>query len=311
MRKLSCYISVIIPAYNVEAFLARCLDSVLEQSFSNFEVIVIDDGSRDRTAEIIRGYQQKDARVIGIFKENGGVTSARNAGVAKAKGDYLFFLDGDDYVPSTALNDLFVGTEQGKNDVVFGLFALAWEGKQKIYQVDDFGTISNLEYLKLLTTGRAPWQICSKLIRRALFYVGELEVPTDLAVGEDALTLFQLVEKANTISMVNKLVYYYVQRENSVMHMGSPKLANDNLRAAELISKTIEKSGLMPELSLYVLALRLLFLLMAFQKSRQNVCRDSIKRILKEYDERKQVMDLFSFSKKWKIRIVVGYYKYF
>ncbi|MEI3420776.1 MAG: glycosyltransferase family A protein [Butyricimonas faecihominis] len=109
MRKLSCYISVIIPAYNVEAFLARCLDSVLEQSFSNFEVIVVDDGSRDRTAEIIRGYQQKDSRVVGIFKENGGVTSARNAGVAKAKGDYLFFLDGDDYVPSTALNDLFVG----------------------------------------------------------------------------------------------------------------------------------------------------------------------------------------------------------
>ncbi|WP_302298460.1 glycosyltransferase family 2 protein [Butyricimonas virosa] len=311
MRELSCYISVIIPAYNVEAFLARCLDSVLGQSFRNFEVVVVDDGSRDRTAEIIRGYQQKDSRVVGIFKENGGVTSARNAGVAKAKGDYLFFLDGDDYIPSTALNDLFVGADQGKNDVVFGLFALVWKGKQKIYQVNDFGTISNLEYLKLLATGKAPWQIWSKLIRRTLFYGGELEVPTDLAVGEDALTLFQLVEKANTISMVNKLVYYYVQRENSVMHTGSPKLANDNLRAAKLISKSVEKSGLMTELSLYVLALRLLFLLMAFQKSRQNVCRDSVEEILKEYDEHKQVMDLFSFSKKWKIRIIVGYYKCF
>ena len=311
MREFSCYISVIIPAYNVEAFLARCLNSVLKQSFSNFEVIVVDDGSRDGTAEIIRSYQKKDSRVVGVFKENGGVTSARNTGVAKAKGNYLFFLDGDDYVPSTALYDLFVGTEQGKNDIVFGLFALAWKGKQKIYQVNDFGTISNLEYLKLLTTGKAPWQICSKLIRRTLFNAGEFEIPTDLAVGEDALTLFQLVERANTISMVNKLVYYYVQRENSVMHTGSPKLANDNLRAAKLIGKSIEKCGLMAELSLYMLALRLLFLLIAFQKSRQNVCRDYVEEILKEYDEHKQVMDLFPFSKKWKIRIIVEYYKYF
>ena len=95
------------------------------------------------------------------------------------------------------------------------------------------------------------------------------------------------------------------------MHTGSPKLANDNLRAAKLIGKSIEKCGLMAELSLYMLALRLLFLLMAFQKSRQNVCRDYVEEILKEYDEHKQVMDLFPFSKKWKIRIIVEYYKYF
>lgn len=265
MRESSCHISVIIPAYNVEAFLTRCLDSVLEQTFRDFEVIVVDDGSLDGTSEIIRDYQQKDSRVVGVFKENGGVTSARCVGVAEAKGEYLFFLDGDDYIPSTALEDLFIGTQQEMNDIVFGLFALEWEGKRKVYQVDNFGTVSSIEYLKLLMTGRAPWQLCSKLIRRVLFCTGKLQVPTDLAVGEDALTLFQLVEKARYVAMVDKIVYYYIQRSGSVMHTNNnPKLADDNLRAAGLIGESIERAGL--ELSSHVLALHLLFLLMAFQK---------------------------------------------
>lgn len=311
MSELICRISVIIPAYNVEFFIRRCLSSVLEQTFIDFEVIVVDDGSKDRTGAIIKEYQQQDTRVIGVFKENGGVTSARNAGVALARGEYLFFLDGDDYVPRTALSDLYRQIEEDHSDIVFGLFALDENGKRHVYRVDDFGRVSQIEYLKLLMTGKAPWQLWSKLIKRDLFLRGKIELPADLAVGEDALTLFQLTLKARSVSMVNHTVYYYVQRGDSVMHVVSPKLANDNLRAANLIVECIERKGLSSELLLHILALRLLFLLMAFQRAKLQVCRDYVQTIVLQYKEHKEVMELFKFSKRLKIRMVLNVYKWF
>ena len=91
-------ISIIIPAYNIEQYIGATLDSVLAQSYSNLEVIVVDDGSRDGTGNVIDRYAQKDHRIIAIHKENGGVTSARLRGVAEASGEWIGFVDGDDYI---------------------------------------------------------------------------------------------------------------------------------------------------------------------------------------------------------------------
>lgn len=310
-KHYNCAISIIVPAYNAESFLRICLDSILKQTFTDFEVIVVDDGSIDNTKLIIREYQELDYRILGIYKENGGVTSARNAGVQFSKGKYLFFLDSDDYIPSSALNDLFQVAENESSDIVFGLFALIENQKCKIYHVNDFGQISKLEYLKLLCTGRAPWQLCSKLFRRELYQVENLMIPQSLAVGEDALALFQLVLHAQKISMVNKTVYYYVQRSNSVMHTKNIKLANDNFIAANSIVHILDKdcSGL--ELPLYGIALRMLFLLMAFQQGGMKVDRELVCPLLKDYTDYLNVMGLFSWKKRIKIQLVISLYKWF
>ena len=91
-------ISVIIPVYNVEKYLARCIDSVLRQTYHNFEIILVDDGTPDRSGEICDEYAAKDARISVIHKENGGLSSARNAGIEAAKGQWLQFVDSDDYI---------------------------------------------------------------------------------------------------------------------------------------------------------------------------------------------------------------------
>lgn len=91
-------VSVIIPAYNIEDYIGRCLDSVLSQTYKNLEIIVIDDGSSDRTGEILDDYEKKNHRMKVIHKENGGVSSARNIGIDRANGDYIGFVDGDDWV---------------------------------------------------------------------------------------------------------------------------------------------------------------------------------------------------------------------
>lgn len=310
MSELShCAISVIVAAYNAESFLRDCLDSVLRQTFVDFEIIIVDDGSKDNTATIIKEFQRLDKRVLGLFKENGGVTSAREAGVQVAKGKYLFFLDSDDYIPDTALDDLYSVAENEGNDIVFGLFALTNGKKNKVYFVEDFGNISNLDYLKLLCTGRAPWQLCSKLIKRELYRVDALVVPKNIAVGEDALTLFQLVMQAQKVTMVNKIVYYYVQRKDSVMHTRNVKLANDNLIAADLIVQQLENKYA-SELRLYGLALKMLFLLMAFQRGGTNVNRALVRPVLEGYREHPSVMSLFRFYKRIKVQIVINIYKW-
>lgn len=96
--------SIIVPVYNAETTLNRCVDSILAQTYRNFELILVDDGSRDRSAEIIDQYASADPRVIAIHKLNGGVSSARNAGLDRATGDYVAFIDADDYVDSNYLD---------------------------------------------------------------------------------------------------------------------------------------------------------------------------------------------------------------
>ena len=93
-------ISVIVPVYNVEKYLCSCIDSILAQTFTDFELLLIDDGSRDKSGEICDEYANKDCRVKVFHKENGGVSSARNLGIDESKGEYLFFVDSDDIISS-------------------------------------------------------------------------------------------------------------------------------------------------------------------------------------------------------------------
>ena len=102
-------ISVIVPVYNAEKYLQRCVDSILKQSFTDFEVLLIDDGSHDRSGELCDEYGEKDNRVRVFHKENGGVSSARNVGLDNASGEYISFVDADDYLETNAMSDsLFI-----------------------------------------------------------------------------------------------------------------------------------------------------------------------------------------------------------
>ena len=106
-------VTVIVPAYNMEKYLARCLDSLLAQSYTDLEILVIDDGSKDRTYEIAERYAGKDGRIKAFHKENGGVSSARNLGIEKATGEYILFMDPDDLIEADSVEVLVRSMESG------------------------------------------------------------------------------------------------------------------------------------------------------------------------------------------------------
>ena len=110
-------VSVIIPAYNIEDYIGRCLDSIISQTYKNLEIIVVDDGSRDHTGEILDNYAKKDRRIKVIHKENGGVSSARNKGIEAAEGDYIGFIDGDDLIESEMYKTLVDLLEEENADI--------------------------------------------------------------------------------------------------------------------------------------------------------------------------------------------------
>ncbi len=119
MKDLKPKISVIIPVYNVENYLRECVDSVLNQTFSDYEIILVDDGSTDISGKICDKYAVKDDRVNVIHKKNGGLSNARNVGLKKAVGEYIYFLDSDDYIKTDALEKLYNTAISEKADVVF------------------------------------------------------------------------------------------------------------------------------------------------------------------------------------------------
>ena len=116
MNKL---VSIIIPVYNVEKYLAECIESVLKQTYQNIEILLIDDGSPDNSGKICDEYEEKDSRVRVIHKENGGVSSARNVGLEQANGEYITFIDSDDFVSESYIEELYIALENGNSDLAF------------------------------------------------------------------------------------------------------------------------------------------------------------------------------------------------
>ena len=138
-------VSVIIPAYHIEDYIGRCLDSIISQTYKNLELIVVDDGSRDRTGEILDDYVKKDPRMKVVHKKNGGLASARNAGLTIAKGEYIVFVDSDDWIELNMLEELLEKANNGNYDFI--RFRPVYEGWPGIEDgtLCDFGTESMLK----------------------------------------------------------------------------------------------------------------------------------------------------------------------
>ena len=183
--------TIIVPVYNVEHYLQRCIESVLTQSYRDFELILVDDGSKDNSGTICDEYAKKDNRVRVFHKENEGVSSARNVGLDEAEGEYITFVDSDDYLLPTAL--LNIQNVLNKTDAVLYLFD---------YQQNDtpsrlpFGEmLSKEEFIKAVLTYKlqtSPW---AKIYRRSL--LNGVQFNPALVIGEDLLFNFEYVMQLN------------------------------------------------------------------------------------------------------------------
>ena len=188
-------ISVIIPVYNTEKYLHRCIDSVLAQTYQDFELLLIDDGSKDSSGAICDEYAAKDARVRVFHKENGGVSSARRMGVAHSSGEYVYFVDSDDSILPDALQEMLKCVQSDVDIVVFDS------------RLD--GSYSSIEYAEQLLNFQ-DWAVWSKLYRRTLFDSAIFDLPREIRVGEDFIMNLRLLRnvRGNIVCRpTNKYMY--------------------------------------------------------------------------------------------------------
>lgn len=219
------YVSIIIPIYNVEKYLDRCIQSVLKQSYENLEIILVDDGSPDRSPDMCDEYSKIDQRVKVVHKENGGLSDARNAGLEVAKGDYIVFLDSDDYVDLTMVEDAVRTMEEYSYDVVvWGYYTDFVDMEEKLIssRKSSFisGNFSKTDLGDLIITNEIigilgyAW---NKMYKKDLLIENDLKFTKGLSLIEDIVFNGQALIKADKISFINKPYVHYMQRPRETL----------------------------------------------------------------------------------------------
>ena len=205
-------ISVIIPVYNAESTLRRCVDSVLAQTYTDFECLLIDDGSTDKSGEMCDEYAAKDSRVRVFHKENGGVSSARNVGLDNAKGEWITFLDSDDYIEEEFLGSI---VNTGNAELIIGSCIWISDGgrRQLIDDIPSNVTDRNQIFKEYLysCTFNVPW---GKLFKRSIIVDNAIGFNVEMRFAEDLCFVYQYISHVITVrkstfsGVVNSLVHY-------------------------------------------------------------------------------------------------------
>ena len=243
-------VSIIIPVYNVEPYLRQCLDSVLGQTFKNFEVLLVNDGSSDSSGDICREYVEKDSRFHYFEKENGGLSDARNYGIERAQGEYLTFIDSDDFVNEKHLENLFLASRLTNADITIGGFSRFENGTFWLYQ-DYFSSDSLVSFTStqaiqhLDSMFDVPFLNFStawgKLFKRELF--SELRFPYG-KYAEDQFIIWKLYLKARSIYTFNVDSYVYRINKNGMSSVFSLKHLDYIEALEERIKSTKDLEGI-------------------------------------------------------------------
>lgn len=226
-------ISVIVPIYKVEPYFDKCISSVVNQTYTNLEIILVDDGSPDQCPQMCDAWAEKDARIRVIHKENGGLSDARNAGMAVATGELMTFVDSDDWIDSDMYKHLYQRMVEDHSDIAACGVQMVWEdgtppriltcmGNHVLSKEEAMQAIIEESWLK-----QPVWYKLYKtnLIKDILFPVGKYH--------EDVFWSYQAVDRANKISVSDHIGYYYFQRSGSIMGKGFSARSLDCMEATK------------------------------------------------------------------------------
>ena len=221
-------ISIITPVYKVEKYIHRCVDSVLNQSYIDFELILVDDGSPDNCPAICDEYAKKDSRIKVIHKDNGGSSDARNYGLDICSGDYITFLDSDDFWHKDYLKIMLDYLQKYNADIVqccfekgTGEFFLQTTSKNKIKILNKYEALKDYSYKVI------PW---SKLYKKDI--IGNIRFPIGIICEDDA-TYYKFVYNANKIAIISDILYYYYQSPVSITRNNNNFLKEDFIKVYE------------------------------------------------------------------------------
>ncbi|HEY8889934.1 MAG TPA: glycosyltransferase [Clostridium sp.] len=246
-------VSIIIPVYNVQEYLSVCLDSVIKQTIQNKEIIVVNDGSTDRCNEILTEYKRIYPEIIIINQKNRGISETRNAGLKVASGEYIAFVDSDDFIELNMFEKMYNKAKRQSADVVICNYILyndmsdKQESKnQKIEGIDKEGYIDKVEALKMFLLNDIKGYVWNKMHKRELFITNSITFP-DFIVCEDTPVGFLLLANSQKIYSMNEPLYYYRQREKSLTKIFSIKAMKDMLDGCYIMRNHIMKDSLLYE----------------------------------------------------------------
>ena len=215
-------VSIIVPVYNAEKSLARCVDSILNQEFRDFELILMDDGSRDRSGEICDGYARADARVVVVHKENTGVSDTRNQAIARARGTFLQFVDSDDWLTADATKLMVRAAEETGCDLVIAdFYRVVGEMVSRKGDIDADQVIGREAFVGFMMENPADYYygvLWNKLYRREIVEVYEIRMDAKISWCEDFLFNLEYVRYATTFYALRTPVYYYVKTKGSLVN---------------------------------------------------------------------------------------------
>ena len=243
-------ISVIVPVYNVEKYLKKCLDTIISQTFADIEIICVNDGSTDSSREILEEYKNKDCRIVIVDKKNGGLSSARNAGMKVAKGEFISFIDSDDWIDETMLEKLYNSMTTLNTDITICAVHQFDETKQCLddsnpyYTLGFFDKSFDNKAFSYKETKPFLMDVCvmawNKLYRKSLIDECQAQFPEGL-IFEDGPFFFTIFFKTQRVSIVRDFLYYYrINRSGSIIQKAGKKFL-DIIDVVELMYDKIKQ----------------------------------------------------------------------
>ena len=234
-------VSVIIPAYNARSFIDRCLCSVLNQTYSALQIIAINDGSTDNTLDVLNAYAQKDSRILVIDQDNIGVAATRNVGLENAKGEYILYIDSDDWIERDAIEKLVFGMNEDI-DIVFCAFDNAKDGENSEHSASSSTEVwdNGRQLLEFMRHKVMTGMLWNKLIRRSITE----GIRFDEAVGyaEDAQFLWAILKKSRNMLVTDEILYHHVLEDSSISHLSFSDNKYTAIPVWEEISREVESN---------------------------------------------------------------------
>lgn len=234
-------ISVIVPVYNTAKYLYRCINSIINQSLKEIEIIIVNDGSTDNSLEIVENFANLDKRIKIIDKKNEGLSSARNAGIEVAKGEYIINIDSDDWIEPYYFYDMYKMAKKENLDIVVSDFYKDYDNGKMEYKVDlkieSNQVINSEEYIEKLVNDEILPAVWNKMFKSDLYKKNNILHPININLGEDLATSPKLAYYAKRIAKINKAYIHYIQNQESLTKANPTKRIYELIEAFKILDK--------------------------------------------------------------------------
>ncbi len=235
-------VSIVISIFNMEKYLAHCLESAINQTYKNIEIICIDDGSTDRSAEIVSSFAKNDERIKYFYQTNRGLSTVRNEGIKKSHGEYIMFLDSDDFFHSRAVERMIGAAIESKADLVFSEIKYVFNYNVNTEQEITDGSAGEIPFTDLFVKNKCGYYVNGNMYRRDLAQKHEF-IPS-LKIGEDSVFALQTIIDAEKPVFLNGVCYFYLVRDDSLSRNKNYTMNMSQLiDAAEMCYEIAKRSG--------------------------------------------------------------------